>query len=115
MTIKIFDYTDSTVKTREQFKKDLQKDAWKHIFNIMKMERHATKGLREDINKFVEEQQNIPFTMRNIYKMLGIVRGTAAQRMDKAIIEVFDRVTHHHHDNRPPVIVTGKQIGRAHV
>ncbi len=91
---------DSTVKTREQFKKDLQKDAWKHIFNIMKMERHATKGLREDINKFVEEQQNIPFTMRNIYKMLEIVRGTAAQRMDKAIIEVFDRVTHHHHDNR---------------
>ena len=91
---------DSTVKTREQFKKDLQKDAWKHIFNLMKMEKYATKGLREDINKFVEQQQNIPFTMRNIYKMLEIVRGTAAQRMDKAIIEVFDRVTHHHHDNR---------------
>ena len=68
---------NNTTKTREQFKKDLQKGAWKHIFNIMKMERHATKGLREDINKFVEEQQNIPFTMRNIYKMLEIVRGTA--------------------------------------
>ena len=91
---------NNTTKTREQFKKDLQKDAWKHIFNLMKMEKYATKGLREDINKFVEQQQNIPFTMRNIYKMLEIVRGTAAQRMDKAIIEVFDRVTHHHHDNR---------------
>ena len=91
---------DSAVKTRGQFKKDLQKDAWKYIFNLMKMEKYATKGLREDINKFVEQQQNIPFTMRNIYKMLEIVIGTQAQRMDKAILEVFDRVTHHHHDNR---------------
>lgn len=91
---------DSAVKTRGQFKKDLQKDAWKYIFNLLKMEKYATKGLREDINRFVEQQQDVPFTMRNIYKMLEIVIGTQAQRMDKAIIEVFDRVTEHHHDNR---------------
>lgn len=87
-------------QARTIFKKDLQKSAWKYIFNLLKMEKYATKGLREDINKFVEEQQNIPFTMRNIYKMLEIVIGTQGQRMNKAIIEVFDRVTHHHHDNR---------------
>ena len=87
-------------QARTIFKKDLQKSAWKYIFNLMKMEKYATKGLREDINKFVEEQQNIPFTMRNIYHMLNIVISTQSQRMDKAIIEVFDRVTHHHHDNR---------------
>jgi len=85
---------------RETFKKELQKSAWKYIFNLMKMEKYATKGLREDINKFVEQQTKIPFTMRNIYHMLSIVIGTQEQRMDKAIIEVFDRVTHHHHDNR---------------
>lgn len=87
-------------QARNIFKKDLQKSAWKYIFNLLKMEKYATKGLREDINKFVEEQQNIPFTMRNIYHMLSIVIATQEQRMDKAIIEVFDRVTHHHHDNR---------------
>lgn len=91
---------DSTVKTRGQFKKDLQKDAWNYIFSLMNMQKYATRGLREDINKFVEQQQDVPFTMRNIYKMLEIVIGTQAQRMDKAIIEVFDRVTEHHHDNR---------------
>ena len=42
----------------------------------------------EKINKFNNKSIAI---MRNIYKMLEIVRGTAAQRMDKAIIEVFDR------------------------
>lgn len=91
---------DSAVKTRGQFKKDLQKDAWNYIFSLMNMQKYATRGLREDINKFVEQQQDVPFTMRNIYKMLEIVIGTQAQRMDKAIIEVFDRVTEHHHDNR---------------
>jgi hypothetical protein len=48
----------------------------------------------------VEQQQNIPFTMRNIYRMLEIVVGTREQTFDRAILEVFDRVTEHHHENR---------------
>lgn len=87
-------------KLRNDFKKDLQKSGWKFIFSKMNMQKHSTRGLKEDINKFVEQQTEIPFTMRNIYKMLEIVIGTAGQRMDKAILEVFDRVTEHHHDNR---------------
>jgi hypothetical protein len=87
-------------KLRNEFKKDLQKAGWKFIFNKMDMQKHMTKGLREDINKFVEQQINIPFTMKNIYHMLDMVIQTHGQRMDKAILEVFDRITEHHHDNR---------------
>jgi predicted RNA methylase len=87
-------------KLRAEFKKDLQKSGWNYIFNKMNLQKYATDGLREDINKFVEQQTNIPFTMKNIYFMLDIVVQTAGQRMDKAILEVFDRVTDHHHDNR---------------
>lgn len=85
---------------RNTFKKDLQKSAWSYIFNKMDMQKFATKGLKEDINKFVETQTQIPFTMRNVYQMLQIVIGTQGQRMDKAILEVFDKVTQHHHENR---------------
>jgi hypothetical protein len=66
----------------------------------MNMQKYATRGLKEDINKFVEKQTNIPFTMKNIYMMLQIVIGTQSQRMDKALLEVFDKLTQHHHDNR---------------
>ena len=38
--------------------------------------------------------------MRNIYKMIDIIVGTHEGRMDKAIIEVFDKLTMHYHDNR---------------
>jgi len=90
---------DKPVK-RNEFKKDLQKSAWKFIFSKMNFGKFTTQGLREDINKFVEQQSEIPFTMRNIYKMLEIVIGTTGQRMDKALLEVFDKLTTHYHDNR---------------
>lgn len=38
--------------------------------------------------------------MKNIYQMLRLVAGTTEQRMDKAILEVFDKVTTHYHENR---------------
>lgn len=85
---------------RNEFKKELQKSGWSSIFSKMNLTKYTTRGVREDINKFVEHQSNIPFTMRNIYRMFEIVIGTAEQRMDKAILEVFDRVTEHHHENR---------------
>jgi hypothetical protein len=85
---------------RAEFKKDLQKSAWSFIFSKLNLEKIATHGLKEDIYKFIEQQTHIPFTMRNIYRMLEIVAGTTTQRMDKALLEVFDKITRHHADNR---------------
>ncbi len=86
--------------TKNEFKKDLQKEGWKFIFNKLDLHKYATKGLREDINKFIETQENIPFTMKNIYKMLEIINGTQASRMDKSILEVFENLTLHYDENR---------------
>ena len=57
----------------------------------MDLNKHSTQGLRDDMNKFVEQNQQIPFTMRNIYRMLDIVIGTTESRMDKALLEVFEK------------------------
>ncbi|OQB32108.1 MAG: hypothetical protein BWY08_00070 [Bacteroidetes bacterium ADurb.Bin174] len=84
---------------RNEFKKRMQRSGWRWIFNKMDLNKTATKGLREDINKFVEKQQSVPFTMKNIYHMLDMVIQTTGQRMDKAILEVFEKVTRHSHDN----------------
>jgi len=85
---------------RNEFKKRMQKSGWRWIFEKMDLKKTATKGLREDINKFVEKQQSVPFTMKNIYHMLDMVIQTTGQRMDKAILEVFDKLTQHTHENR---------------
>lgn len=86
--------------TREEYKKELQKSAWKHIFSKMDMEKYATQSLKDDINRFVEKQTQVPFTMRNIFHMIQIVIGTHSQRMDKALLEVFDHLTKHYSENR---------------
>jgi hypothetical protein len=86
--------------SRAAFKKDLQKSGWKFIFSKMKMDKLSTRSLRDDINNFVEKQNEIPFTMKNIYHMLDMVRQTTGQRMDKAILDVFTRLTKHYHKNR---------------
>lgn len=93
--------TENNVKVnRAEFKKRMQKSGWLYIFDKLNMKKHTTKGLREDINKFVEQQTQIPFTMKNIYRMLEVVISTTSQRMDKAILEVFDKLTQHYDENR---------------
>ncbi len=87
-------------RSREEFRRGLQNKAWEWIFRKMDMEKFVTKRLRDDINRFVEHQTKVPFTMRNIYKMMQLIAGTHSQRMDKALIDVFDRLTQYHHDNR---------------
>lgn len=90
----------SELVTRNEFKKALQKSGWEWIFSQMDLNKYVTQGVKEDINKFVEKQMEVPFTMRNIYHMLNIIVQTAGQRMDKTIMEVFDDITRHHHENR---------------
>jgi hypothetical protein len=85
---------------RNQFKKQMQKSGWNFIFKRMNLQKYATKGLKEDINKFVETQEQVPFTMRNVYRLLEIVIGTQDARMDKAALEAFDKVTRHCDENR---------------
>jgi hypothetical protein len=86
--------------TRNRFRKDLQKEAWKHVFAEFLPAQMATSQLAKDINRFVEDQSKIPFTERNIYRMLQIVAGTQDQRVDRAVEEAIDSLTKHTRENR---------------
>ncbi len=85
---------------RNDFKNSLQHAGWKFIFDKLNLHEHITRGVREDINKFIEQNKKYPFTMTNIYKMIEVIIATRGQTMDKALLEVFDKLTMHHDDNR---------------
>ena len=78
--------------TRDIFKKELQKSAWRSVFNKLNMAKYVTGSVMADINKFVEQQQSVPFTMPNIYKMIEVIIGTHAGRMDRVLTETFDYI-----------------------
>jgi hypothetical protein len=86
--------------SRNRFRKDLQKAAWQHVFSEFLPQQMATRQLACDINQFVEQQSKIPFTERNIYRMLQIIAGTQEQRVDRAIEEAIDSLTRHTKENR---------------
>lgn len=86
--------------TRNRFRKDLQKAAWQHVFAEFLPTQMATSQLAKDINTFVEKQSRIPFTERNIYRMLQIVAGTQEQRVDRAVEQAIDDLTKHTKENR---------------
>jgi hypothetical protein len=86
--------------TRNRYRKDLQKAFWRTELDEMLPQAMATSGLAADINRFVEQQEKVLFTERNIYRMLQIIAGTQQQRVDRAVEEVFDTLTKHTHENR---------------
>lgn len=85
---------------RKTFKKELQKGAWKSVFKKFNMDKYVTQTVLEKINKFVEQQTQVPFTVKNIYKMVDVIFGTRENTMNDVIVETFDWLTKHHAENR---------------
>lgn len=91
---------EKSVTSKKEFSKIIQKRSWDYIFNKMNMEKYVTSGVMKDINKFVENQEKVPFTMKNIYKMLQIIIGTRQVTFNRALEEAVDNFTRHTHENR---------------
>lgn len=91
---------EKDITSKEQFSKIIQVRSWGHIFHKMNMEKYVTSGVMKDINKFVQTQEKVPFTMKNIYRMLEIIVGTRKETFNRALEEAIDNFTKHHHENR---------------
>jgi hypothetical protein len=85
---------------RNRFRKELQKAFWQSVIAEMLPSEKATSQLQGDINRFVEEQEQVPFTERNLFRMLQIIAGTTEQRIDRAVEAVFDELTKYTKENR---------------
>jgi len=77
---------------RSIFKKELQKAAWRKLFSLFNMDKYVTRGVMTDINKFVEQQTHVPFTVKNVYLMVQMIVGTHGSRMDKVVVEAFEKI-----------------------
>ncbi len=91
---------NNVVTTQTDFAKELQKKSWQWIFHKMNIEKYVTSSVMKDVNKFVETQSKYPFTMKNIYRMIDIIIGTRSQTMNRSLVDAFDKITGHYHDNR---------------
>lgn len=85
--------------SRTTFKKELQKSAWREVFGKLKLEKYLTQKVKEDLNKFIESQENVPFTMGNIYRMMQLIIGTHQSRMNQILCLAFDTICEFSNEN----------------
>jgi len=88
------------VKTKIEFTKALQARCWNLVFDELNVQKYVTRGVREDLNKYIQSRHHYPFTMRNVYKMVEIIFGTRENTMNRAICEAVENYTRHTHENR---------------
>ena len=75
--------------TRDVFKKTLQKSLWRHVFNQFGMEKYVTRKVIDDLNRAIELASDMPFTMKNIYRMAQMLVATHGERMKQTLVEAF--------------------------
>lgn len=90
---------NNTAITKERFQKELQKRAWRWVFNKFKMEKYVTSSVLEAVNAAVEKQSHMPFTMKNVRRLIEMIVGTHAGRMEHVIIDAFDIICQFSDDN----------------
>lgn len=85
--------------SKDEFRKELQKRAWEWLFAKFDMSAFVTTSVMEKINRFVERQSTVPFTMRNIYKMVEMIYGTRGEIMQNVVLDAFDIICKYSDDN----------------
>jgi len=91
---------NNEVTTRQQFSKHMQKVAWSKAIDMLNMRKYVTRGMIDKINKFVETQTNVPFTMKNVYVMIEMIMMTRQETLKQALVESVDHFTRYTDKNR---------------
>jgi len=78
--------------TRDEFRKQLQKDAWQSLFDKFNMRKYVTRSVIEDLNRAIERIENMPFTMKNIYRLVQSLVQTHGDRMQGVLVEAFEHI-----------------------
>ena len=84
-------YIKTTI-TRDVFKKTLQKSLWRHVFNQFGMEKYVTRNVINELNRAIELASDLPFTMKNIYRMAQMLVATHGDRMKQTLVDAFDYI-----------------------
>src|SRR5690625_1861973 len=81
--------------TKEDFAKELQRKSWRNMIHSFGLDRYFTTKVQQKLDKFISSQEQIPFTMKNIYIMLDSIFQTREQNLNEALVEAVDHFTQH--------------------
>ena len=78
----------------------LKRQAWKYIIDKTKIRDIATSKLREDFDKFLNEQAHMAFTKENILALIEMFMQNAHVYIYKAVLDVFEKMCSYDKENK---------------
>lgn len=91
---------DQNLVSKEQFCREFQMRQWKKVFDKFNIEKFLTKNVIKKVSALSDSRKNYPFTMKNIFRVIEIIIGTAGENLNASIVEAVDNFTRHTHENR---------------
>lgn len=83
-----------------QFVNLLNAGAWRGILSKMQIEKVFTNGVYKNLEKFRESQGSMELTRENVFSLIEMLVLNRESIMDDAIVDVFDKFTQFHKENR---------------
>jgi hypothetical protein len=77
---------------------DLRTRFWRYLFDKSKINNIATSAVKEELERYINQNSNMAFSLRNIYEIMGRVMSMRGDIVNKAITDAFDEATKYHRD-----------------
>ncbi len=89
-----------TFISKHEYARRLQKQSWNQLFDKFNLKKYLTSKVNEKLDRFIAQQEKVPFTMKNIYVMMDMIFQTRGQNLNEALVDAVDHYTRYTHKNR---------------
>ena len=90
---------DTMARAYNEFVEEAKKCAWNVIFRQIGIEKYMTSRLRDNLNKFKDDQSSMEISKENIMGLLKYIFTNVNTIMDNAVVEVYDMFTRYFKGN----------------
>jgi hypothetical protein len=92
------DTEQSSPRYFQQRVTDLRTRFWQYLFDKSKINNIATSAVKEELERYINQNSNMAFSLHNIYEVMGRVMSMRGDIINKAITDAFDEATKYHRD-----------------
>lgn len=86
--------------TLNNYIEELTADEWNRLIELPRIQKYFTTGVKKKFHEYVETNGYMEFNRENIVNFIDSLFHSFENIMEEALMEIFDRFTKHHKDNR---------------
>ena len=82
------------------FSRKMKAVMWKIVIGHLNIDKYMSYSVIQNFEKFIKQQSKMAFTKENTREFFEMIMMNSGNILERAIVEVFDMLTEHYHENR---------------